>query len=624
MTTDRWGVADGWQATDGSWQSTDPETAALIARAQGADEHPNGPPPANPVWFVTHRSAPGLSSRCALADEDGRDVGTFDALPADLATGVYDLQPLDGGPTTALFVVPERARVPRRSWGWSTQLYATRSGASWGMGDLGDLAELAEWAEGNGAELLAHNPLGAALPLDRQQPSPYYASSRRFLSPLYIDIAGVAGAESIPAQLLDSIAVAVADLNRSPLIDRDAVWRLKSAALEAIATELADTGGHRAAILAALEDRSLRSYATFCALAEHFDSGWQQWPAPYRHPDSDAVEAFALMHAERVRFHAWVQVEAERQLAHAARVGSGLMGDLPVGFDPSGFDAWVDQDLLALGCSIGAPPDDLGPLGQDWGLPPYVPWRLRNEAYRPWISTLRRLFAHSSALRIDHVMGLFRLFWIPNGLGADRGAYVYQHEAELLDLVLMVAAETNSAVVGEDLGTVEPSVREALTRRGVYGYRIGWFEDDAPETWPATTLASLTTHDLPTVAGLWNGTDAADRAAAGQPPSPVEDAELLGRLRSLAGVGPGAVADVGVVNREAHRALARSGSDLAIVTLEDAVGAERRPNVPGTVDEHPNWRLALPVPIERLDAAGAGEIAAIMRSERGGDGPGVG
>jgi 4-alpha-glucanotransferase len=316
-----------------------------------------------------------------------------------------------------------------------------------------------------------------------------------------------------------------------------------------------------------------------------------------------------------------------------------LLADLPVGFDPSGADAWMDQDLLALGCSVGAPPDDLGPTGQDWGLPPYVPWRLRAAGYAPWIDTLRRMFRHCDALRIDHVMGLFRLFWIPPGGDASHGGYVDQRDpahrpgaaghfddsgfvpVELLDLVLMEAARAGATVVGEDLGTVEPEVRAAMSDRNVFGYRIGWFEDEPAHEWPAATLAALTTHDLPTAAGLWTGEDETDRVRAGLAPDPGEVAIMRGRLLRLASDGD-ALADEPMVDPSdersvvvgAHRGLATSGSDLAVATLEDAVGALRRPNLPGTVDQHPNWRIPLPVDIEALDEAGAAEIAGVMRA----------
>ncbi len=615
---DAWNVADGWTGTDGRWHVVDPDSRAALRAAQGAELHPDGPPAAPPQWFVRRGERHRLWSGCVLELEDGSTVGPVHELDPDLPLGVHRLVPEDGGPATTLFIVPARVSTPGRTWGWSTQLYATRSRASWGQGDLGDLARLAEWAESSGASLLAHNPLGASLPVEPQQPSPYYTSSRRFLSPLYLDVTAVRGARSIGADL-ERAAAAGAALNASELIDRDQVWRLKLAALEDIWSQLRESGSVRRHWPV---DDLAEQHALFCALAEHHGSGWPEWPEAHRHPDLSTVAAFADEHRDRVDFWRWLQVETEEQLMAAAGAGAGLLADLPVGFDPSGSDAWIDQDLLALDCSIGAPPDDLGPLGQNWGLPPYIPWKLRAAGYAPWVDTLRRTVAHCSSLRVDHVMGLFRLFWIPPGGDARHGGYVYQGAAddssdpvvELLDLAVMEAVRAGAGLVGEDLGTVEPAVRDAMTRRSVFGYRIAWFEDDAPREWPVESLAALTTHDLPTAAGLWSGDDERARVAAGQPADEQAEATMRGRLASIAGVAPDDEIDTHDLVVRAHEGLAASGSDLAMATLDDAVGVHRRPNLPGTIDEYPNWRLPLPVPIEDLGPAGADEIAAVMRA----------
>ena len=623
---DEWGVAPGWWATDGTWRPVDADTAAALRRAQGADDHPEGPP-ATPVWFVRHGESTALWSPATIELEDGTTLAAAE-LPPDLPLGAHRLHPDDGGPTTALFVVPARAPRPARGWGWSTQLYATRSRHSWGHGDLADLAELARWTRDGGGSLLAHNPLGAPLPTTSQQPSPYYASTRRFWSPLYLRVEDVAGAH-LAADAVRTAAAAGRALNHDDRIERDRVWALKRDALWAIW----DRVRHSPAVLDELgraeHDPELTRYATFCALSEHHDRGWDHWPASYRHPDDPAVAAFAATHGDDLAFHRWLQRCAEAQLADAASAGAGLMADLPVGFDPAGFDAWTDQDLLALDCSVGAPPDDFSPTGQDWGLPPYVPWRLRAAGYAPWLDTLRRVMRHCTALRIDHVMGLFRLFWIPPAGDPRHGGYVHHRADDLLDLAVLEAVRAGVALVGEDLGTVEPEVRAAMSTRDVFGYRIGWFAEDPPEAWPATTLASLTTHDLPTVAGLWSGQDALDRAGAGQVPDPDGDHLLRARLAALAGEQPtdeaGRAGPTGVqptseraVVLRAHAALARSGSDLAVATLDDALGVRSRPNLPGTLDEHPNWRRALPVPLEDLGASGADEVAAVMRSGRPG------
>jgi 4-alpha-glucanotransferase len=612
-----WGVADGWWDVSGQWQAVDAQTRRALEEAQGAADHPDGPPAGDPTWFVRAGETPALSSP-AVIEMDGGGSFTADAcLPQDLPLGAHRLHPCDGGLTTRLFVVPPRSPRPARGWGWSAQLYSVRSRHSWGHGDLVDLGSLARWASDAGASLVAHNPIGATLPLPQQEPSPYYASSRRFLSPLYLRVESVLGAELVG----DEVALAAAagrELSSKRRIDRDQIWALKLGTLERVWDAVRTSTPARESLEATAGDEALWSHATFCALAEHHGSGWNLWPAEHRHPGRPEVGAFRRAHADRVDFWRWVQVECSVQLEHAATSGAGLMGDLPVGFDPTGSDAWADQDLLALDCRVGAPPDELGPQGQDWGLPPYVPWKLRGSGYESWLDTLRRTLRHSAALRIDHVMGLFRLYWIPPQSEATQGGYVYQYGAELLDLAVMEAARAGATLVGEDLGTVEPGVRDAMAERDVFGYRIGWFEDTGPGSWPATTLGALTTHDLPTIAGLWTGADAALRAEAGVPADPEGDERLRSRLRSLAGAAGSEDEDLAVDDLiiRAHEGLAEAGSDLVLATLEDAVGVRERPNVPGTVDERPNWRLALPVPLEELDKAGASRVASVMRAAR--------
>ena len=606
---DEWGVADGYWGTDGQWRATSDDTRAALHSSLGADVHPNGPPAGPPTWFVHAGESPEVWNPGEIDVEDGGTVRVDDRLPPDLPLGGHLLRS-DDGAVTRLFVVPHHGRPAPRTWGWSVQLYATRSGSSWGHGDLGDLAALATWAGDSGAGLVAHNPIGATVPVGPQQPSPYYASSRRFWSPLYLRVEDVPGAAA--AASFDEARRAGIALNRERRIDRDVVWALKRSVLEEVWAETRSSPETVRRLESATHDAALDRHSAFCALAETYGPSWREWPAAYRHPSSEAVEAFAATNLDRLEFWRWLQLLTDEQLDRAAVAGAQLMADLPVGFDPDGADAWVDQDLLAADCRIGAPPDDLGPLGQDWGLPPYVPWKLREAAYEPWRATIRRTLVSAGALRIDHVMGLFRLFWIPPGTDARHGSYVYWPGTELLDLAVMEAVRAGAVLVGEDLGTVEPEVRTALAEREVYGYRVGWFEDDPPEEWPGTCVGSLTTHDLPTVRGVWSGTDAEVRADAGQPVDPHDDALLRGRLARLAGVESDEDLSSREVGLRAHRRLAHAGCDIVMATLEDAIDSPDRPNVPGTIDEHPNWSVALPVPIEALDDSGAADVALLM------------
>ena len=615
---DPFGIASGWWGTDGAWHHASDETRHALRQALGGDDHPDAPPETPAQWIVRPGADRGVWSAGLLELDDGSTIEVHRALPDDLPLGSHTLTS-EGGHVTRVFSVPGRCPPIARSWGFSVQLPQTRSSQSWGHGDLTDLSELARWANGHGATVLAHNPLGATIPVRHQQPSPYYASSRRFLSPLYLRLESLPGAELLGDELTRAAAAGTA-LNDDSFIDRDAVWALKSRALRDLWTKVRDAEHTRALLVAARNDAALVDHARFCALAEHHGGGWSQFPPECRHPASAGTLAAAGALANDVDRWIWTHVMIEEQLANACESGALLMADLPVGFDPDGSDAWVDQDLLALGCRIGAPPDDLGPLGQDWGLPPYVPWKLRAAGYRPWIETLRRIVAHAGMLRIDHVMGLFRLYLIPPGHDALDGAYVYSYGAELLDLACMEAVRAGASLVGEDLGTVEPEVQTAMAERGVYGYQVGWFTDDAPSDWPDNKVAMLSTHDLPTVAGMWTGADCAARAAAGLPEQTEADAVLRQRLEHLASIGglddpasiPSGLAGAHEVSLTAHRAIAAAPSPLVIATLEDAVGQLSRPNLPGTVDEHPNWRVALPSRIDDLDLSGAAEIAAAL------------
>lgn len=482
-----------------------------------------------------------------------------------------------------------------RSWGFAIQLYSLRSSGSWGMGDLADLRRFGAWSRSQGARFLQVNPLMTAQPVPPVEPSPYFPGSRRFPSPLYLRIEEVPGFSAAAAKLADLTAAGRA-LNACPLIERDEIFRLKREALEILWAQAGDN--RELDRFVAEGGAALTQYATYCVLAEAHGPDWRRWPAEHRHPASPAVSAFAETRRSRVAFHQWVQWLLDLQMRQAA-AAIPLLHDLPIGFDPGGLDAWAWQDLLALEAKVGAPPDEFNRQGQDWGLPPFIPHRLRAAGYAPLRQTLRAVLRHAGGLRIDHVMGLFRLYWIPPRGTASAGAYVrYRHE-EMLAVLAEESRRARTYIVGEDLGTVEPGIREALSRCGILGSRVLWFEKDPPSLWPPGTFASVSTHDLPTVAGLWSGADAAEQAALGLHRNVEAMQPIYDRLKGLVGLGRGA--DKPEVARKVHRLLAESGSSLIAVSLEDAIGVERRPNLPGTVNERPNWRIPLPIPLEAIE-----------------------
>jgi 4-alpha-glucanotransferase len=529
--------------------------------------------------------------------EDGTSRTIDRVLPRDLPIGYHQIRRRGARPGK-LIVAPPTCHLPDgfRTWGWAIQLYAARSRRSWGIGDLGDLRWLGRWAADQGAGIALINPLAAPAPTLPQQESPYFPSSRRFRSPLYLRIEDVDGARTL--DVVRDLARQARRLNRERLIDRDAVFFLKSEALETIwkaARGRRDAGFEE---FRRSQD-GLEEFARYCALAERFGAGFRQWPSEYRHPTSPAVARVAreARMRDRILYHQWLQYQVDRQLEKASVV-MPVMQDLPIGFDAEGADGWAFQDVLARGISVGAPPDEFNTKGQNWGLPPFVPDKLRAAGYEPFAQTIRACLRHAGGLRIDHVMGLFRLFWIPTGMDPTDGAYVRGNAADLLAIVAVESQRARAVIVGEDLGTVEDHVRGQLTAFGILSYRLVWFEKAHPSRYPGNALAAVTTHDLPTIAGLWSDTDLLAQQALGLSPNEAGTREIKSRVRrmtrSTARTSPAeAVARV-------HEVLAKAPSRLLTATLDDAMVVEERPNMPATNDEWPNWRLALPRPIETL------------------------
>jgi 4-alpha-glucanotransferase len=522
-------------------------------------------------------------------------------LPRDIPIGYHRLLMGDGR-DVALVVSPGRCHLPDdpKTWGWTAQLYAVRSRHSWGIGDLGDLRRLARWSKSAGAGFILVNPLHASLPVPPQQPSPYFPSSRRFRNPVYLRVEDVPGAAGLPT--LPALAQRGRSLNHDDVIDRDRSWALKLDALGELWSTFA-SGASRAEMTAFERFReeqgdSLRQYAWFCILAERFGGGWRRWPEEFRHPASPAVARFATYRRDRVGFHEWLQWLLDRQL-RAAAAPLPLIHDLATGFDPDGADAWAWQDVLAPGVTIGAPPDAFNLEGQDWGLPPFDPHKLAEAAYRPFIETLRAGMSHGVGLRIDHAMGLFRLWWIPSGHGAADGAYVRYPASEMLDILALESARAGAFVVGEDLGNVEAGVRRELSRRAVMSSRVFWFERERPARYPRLALTSVSTHDLPTVAGLWTGSDLRAREQLGLRTDLAAQERIKRRLLRHLDVGPGArIEDVIVI---AHEQLAQAPSQLLAASLDDACAASARPNMPGTTTEWPNWSIPLPRSLEQIE-----------------------
>jgi (1->4)-alpha-D-glucan 1-alpha-D-glucosylmutase len=482
----------------------------------------------------------------------------------------------------------------RRLWGFTTQLYGLRSERNWGIGDFTDLRKLIEISAGLGAAVVGVSPLHAT------QGSPYSPSSRHALNVLYIDVDAVPGFKKS-----DKLSKRLQALRSSELVDYEAVRRLKMEVLEGLFKKNKNR--------IELPTKGLRDFAVFEALREKLGGGWQNWPERFHNPGSRDVKAFAKKHAGRVAFHAWLQWTARQQLEdaqrHARNLGMplGLYVDLALGADRGGAEMWSEQDAYAVGASCGAPPDEFNPLGQDWGLPPYSPRALRAKAYRPFIDLLRANMPPGGALRMDHVMALSRLWWIPQGAKPDRGGYV---NYPLRDLLAILAAESRRArclVIGEDLGTVTAEMRAALNAAGVLSYRPLLFEKDSSGeyrsagAYPREALVCVTTHDLPTWRGYWEAHDLHLRKRLGltvdfEKELQVREAEKKRLARALQRE------HLDLSARSAHAFIARTPAKLAMLQPEDVLEMLDQANLPGTVDQHPNWRRKLPLALEGWSA----------------------
>ena len=555
---------------------------------------------------------------------DGRRVGraTF-AIPDDLPLGYHLLHAQSDGreAISTLIVTPRRLTLPpeieaKQVWGLLTQLYSVRSRASWGIGDLADLADIAYLsALRGGADFVAVNPLAAAEVVPPMAPSPYLPASRRFLNPIYIrveDIPETAYLAAADRVQTDKLAEPLRALDLSnELIDRDPVWAAKKAALE-IVFKQPRRAGRQAAFEAFVADqgKGLRDFATWCAISE--DVGGLQFPEELADVNSPAVKEAAERLYQRVEFYEWLQWIADEQKATAQRVAKdagmriGIMHDLAVGVHPEGADAWANQAYLARGIEVGAPPDMYNQLGQNWSQPPWNPRALEASGYRPYREMLRTVFRHVGALRVDHVLGLFRLWWIPAGAPANQGAYVaYNHDA-LLGIICLEAMRAGAILVGEDLGTFERWVRDYLADRGVLGTAVEWWELDAdgnplpPEQYRHLVMASVGTHDMAPTAGYLAGEHVDLLESLDLLTEPVEimkaaaQAEREKFVRALRGLGlVGDDPSEREIVEAMHKYLRLTPAALLGVQLVDAVGERRAQNQPGTDQEYPNWRVPL-------------------------------
>ncbi|MGI9245828.1 MAG: 4-alpha-glucanotransferase [Steroidobacteraceae bacterium] len=562
-------------------------------------------------------------------------------MPTDLPHGYHTLRIALGAveAACALIVAPGKCFEPavlhdgRRLWGVAVQLYTLRSPRNWGIGDFADLDDVVRTVGAAGGAFVGLNPLHALFPANPWHFSPYSASSRHFLNVLYVAVERVPGfdecAEAREAVAAPGFQAELERLRGTANVDYPGVARAKLRILELLhahftQTQAASNTGSSRAFAAFKAERgdTLRLQALYDAIDEQMRSrgdrywGWPVWPEPLRHPDGADVMEFARRHASRVDFYEWLQWLADAQLSAVQRRGRelgmpiGLYGDYAVGVIPSGAETWADQALYRKAAGVGAPPDALALKGQDWGIPPQDPNVLKAERYQPFRRLLAASMRSFGALRLDHVMALYRQWWVPVGLEPTQGGYVHYPVDDLMSVLALESERHQCLVVGEDLGTVPPEMTRLMTERAVYSYRVLLFEKHGdgrfrePGEYPRRAIATVTTHDLPTLKGYWAGSDVDLRERlALYPDAPTcarvrqerqYDRESLTWSLGQQGLEPvGHDAEAGFSAGLAHAVhvfLGRSASALVVLQAEDLAGMADPVNVPGTCDEHPNWQ----------------------------------
>jgi 4-alpha-glucanotransferase len=602
----RWEDATGKQRT----VSLDTVRAALGAldlacdSASDCEESARQLDEARGESFVTADAGSGFAhprGRLRLEDGSSRDVAADAAI---VEPGYHRLDSDDGlldiaiAPRTAPDVAQLTGRA--KSWGLAAQLYSLRGPTEAGFGDFGALADVARASAQAGAQALAISPVHALFLADPQRFSPYSPSSRDFLNPLF---AASDRDEPDSGALVDWPTASAARIAHL----REAFAAFKGA--KAFDDFVKDGGP------------ALHGHALFEAIHGHFSAqgvagGWQAWPKAWHDPTSATVATFDADQAEEVRFHLWLQwrafagLDAAQAAARDGGMGIGLIADLAVGLDPGGSHAWSRRDELLHGLTLGAPPDAYSDAGQGWGITGLSPTALKRMNYEPFLRTVRAALAHAGGLRIDHALGLNRLWVIPDGASSLDGIYLRQPFEDLLRLLALEAHRSKALVIAEDLGVVPPGLRDQLVDRHLLGMRVlpferdkkGGFTDSAG--WTPQAVAMTSTHDMTPFAGWWKGIDLEWRAKLGaEHDSPQKRAADRKRFWTTDGTGPQpAAASPGPAVDAAVAAVAQSACELAIVAIEDVAGLEQAPNLPGTIDEHPNWRRRLPAPADTLFA----------------------
>ena len=625
-------------------------------------------------WEITLESGDTVSDIIALKALTLLDTATFsDAsfskytllLPV-LVEGYHQLT-LHCGKSSAtcpLICAPQTCYSPQEAssdkmWGYAAQLYSLTSADNLGMGDFGDLAKLVDISAKQQASAIGLNPLHPLYQNNPAHRSPYSPTSRCFLNTLYIDLKQVPNFASCQAaqarfnskEIKDKIAYA----KQTKLIDYPAVADVKFEILEILFQDFITNKPDEYDQFTDFKNsqgNDLLQLATFEALYEYFRKtdvnayGWPDWPTEFQTPDSVEVKAFQQEYATRINYFCFVQWLAHHQLKTIAKqtktsgMPIGLYLDLAVGCDGSGVDVWSDKDVYVAGAAVGAPPDAMNTLGQDWGLTPINPVALQKQGYQPLVKALRSNMQYAGALRIDHILGLMRQYWVAPGMKADQGVYITFPLEDILRIIALESRRNNCVVIGEDLGTVPDGFGEIMARAGLLSYKVLFFErwDSGffmrPELYPAQSMVTVSTHDLPTLAGWWTGKDLEWRQKLQLYPnedmgqqernSRIKDRQLLIDALDDLNVIDSSKAPVqapATMNREltlgVQKYMAKAPSHIQLIPLEDVLEVVEQVNIPGTIDEHPNWLQRLPVTIEEFDQIDSvTELATAMKIAR--------
>ena len=633
------GVATGFHDGTGRWHDVSETTLAAVVEGLGE-------PAADPDWppvLVAYRGRPlgrkpWRGAPVSVVLESGEECPLPAYLPGDLPDGYHRIVGRTG--STALVVVPPRCHLPPslvrggRVWGWAVQVYALRSRTSWGVGDLGDLAALAADRSLRGGFTMV-NPLN--VPPTAAHPGLYRPSTRLFRNPLYLDVEQVPECAALRGPVrdrFDRLAAAGRRLTRQDLIDRPAVLAIKDEALRLGFTALDALPARRSAFEAWRAGAPMiDTFAAFRVLQGVHGDDWRVWPAELRAYSGTAVADLLGRHADEARYQAWLQWLLETQLAAVPTAAVGVISDFPIGVARGGFDAWAFGGDMARGLTVGAPPDAFAPHGQDWRQATFSPVRLTATAYAPFVRSLRVVLTGAGGVRIDHVMGLSRLFLIPDGGSPADGTYVRFPFEDLLGVLALESHRAGALVVGEDLGTVEPGVRDRLAAANVLSSRVMWFERHPHDAalprpaadYPPLAVATVGTHDLATVAGEFTDADlheqhdlglvSAEQFGAAREGGRHRQRQLLDLLRREGLLADGEV-DVTAVTLACHLLLARTPAMLVAVRLEDALEVLWRTNMPGTSREQRplNWSSPLPALLE--DLSGDPRVARLVAALR--------